>query len=60
MAYAYMALQLTLPKAQIILADAQANSPDPETRAACERAVTLIRGGETRSELLFQSLMKKP
>jgi hypothetical protein len=58
--YAYMALGLTLPKASIILADAQANAADPDTRAACERAVTLIRGGETRSDALFMSLMKKP
>jgi len=47
-------------KAQAILADGQANALNSDTRAACERAVTLIRGGETRNDALFQSLMKKP
>ena len=55
-----MSLSLPVPKAERLLQDAYGLAPDAETKAGIERAVALLRGGETRIEILQQSLLKKP
>jgi len=58
--FASMSLSLPLPKAERMLQEAFAAAPTPDAKAAVERALTLLRGGETRSDVLQQSLFKQP
>jgi RNA polymerase sigma-70 factor (ECF subfamily) len=52
------ALTLPLPKATLLLEDAQNRCPNEETKAGIGRALELIRSGETRVNVLQSSLRK--
>ena len=53
-----MSLSLSLPRAEILLNEARTRAPDAATKAALERALNLIPQGETRVDVLTQSLFK--
>jgi RNA polymerase sigma-70 factor (ECF subfamily) len=56
--YASMSLSLPLPKTELLLNEARTHAPDAATKAALERALDLIHQGETRTDVLHQSLYK--
>lgn len=58
--FASMSLSLPLPKAERLLQDAHGLAPDADSKAGIERALTLLHGGETRTDVLHQTLFKKP
>jgi hypothetical protein len=57
--YASLALNLTLPKAELLLNEARTHAPDADTQAGVERALDLIHKGETRTDVIHLSLFKK-
>jgi len=56
--YAQMSLDLSLPRAEALLNEARAHATDADTSAALERTLDLIHKGETRVDVLNETLFQ--